>query len=89
MVPQGGRAEAATHSKGVEPMCTDDVPEVESTPDECPACGHLAVLSDEREGGIEFIAPICESCRTQCAREASMDSFDREYERLRANGWPD
>jgi hypothetical protein len=31
----------------------------------------------------------CDSCRDAAEYEASMDDFDRDYERARANGWAD
>ena len=57
--------------------------------DECPRCGELAILSDDRDSGFEFTEPLCEECREKLIRWGQMDSFDIEYERARANGWED
>lgn len=61
----------------------------EEKPDLCPACGKLAMLSDARERGVEFTEALCDGCRSREIREVKMDSFDRSYERARANGWAD
>lgn len=45
--------------------------------DECPRCGNYAVLSDARERGVNFTAPLCEPCREEEIREL-FDDRDRE-----------
>jgi endogenous inhibitor of DNA gyrase (YacG/DUF329 family) len=57
--------------------------------DECPSCGKVALLSEERIGAVSFTEPICGTCREKELVQWQMDSFDIAYERARANGWPD
>jgi hypothetical protein len=70
------------------------VPDPEDRPDlskfeECPHCHKQAVLSTEGERGFTFVEPVCAECKWVLCDRASMDDFDRAYERARANGWAD
>lgn len=55
----------------------------------CPRCGELAQLSEADQQGVVFHAPLCAACRDLTVRECLMDEFDRQYQRLTANGWED
>lgn len=55
----------------------------------CQRCGIDAALSDEPQQGVVFHTPLCAACRDLTVRECLMDDFDRQYQRLTANGWED
>lgn len=63
--------------------------ETPAEPDLCPACGRLAILSDEKERGVQFTEAVCDGCRERAIKDSQMDSYDRDYERQRARGWAD
>ena len=50
----------------------------------------MGVVDEEPEGGVSFEdKPRCIQCKFKVLDYLSMDDFDRDYERARANGWSD